>query len=67
MNLVQSTKDLPRFGERVLVKTGEGYFFTAKLERDEEGDFWVYDLPVGMITDSFEIKEEIVSWSYLNK
>lgn len=65
MYLVSSK--LPNFDERVLVKTSEGYMFTARLMKDEEGDYWVADLPSSMNTDYSEVQEEIISWEYVDE
>ena len=65
MDFVQVTKELPRFGERVVVRTVDDYFFTAILEADEEGDYWVYDLPIGMAAGEGEVTQGIVSWAYI--
>lgn len=54
--------ELPKYDKRVLVKTDEDFYFTAKLLRDEDGDFWVFDLPAN--SDEI-INENIIAWSYL--
>ena len=65
MTFVKAAKTLPNFGERVIVKTVDGYYFSATFETDEEGDYWAYDLPAGIVTDSAEVTQEISSWSYI--
>lgn len=61
MTFVQVGKALPRFGERVVVKTIDGYCFTATFQTDEDGDYWAYDLPAGIVTDSVEVSQDIAS------
>lgn len=63
MNFVQVSRELPRFNERVVVKDMNGFYFTAKLEADEDGDYWSYDLPPGIIANG-EVSQEIISWAY---
>lgn len=67
MNFISVAKELPRYEERVVVKTVGDYFFTAVLERDEEGEYFMYDLPSGVINNGGEVEEEIVSWAYIKE
>lgn len=65
MNFVQVTKELPRYNESVVVRDLNGFYFSAKLQTDEDGDYWVYDLPPGVALDA-EVKQDIISWSYVD-
>ena len=65
MNFIPVSKELPRYEERVVIRVAGNYFFTAILERDEEGDYFMYDLPSGVINNGGEVEEEIVSWAYI--
>lgn len=63
MNFVQVAKGLPRYDEMVVAKDMNGFYFSAKLQTDEDGDYWSYDLPPGVVMDA-EVRQDIVSWAY---
>lgn len=65
MNFVQTTKELPRYNESVVVRDLNGFYFSAKFQIDEDGDYWVYDLPSGVALET-EVKQDIISWSYID-
>ena len=66
MNFIPVSRALPSFDKRVVVRTVDGYIFTAKLMMDEEGDFWVLDLPPSMVSNYTDVQEDIVSWANID-
>lgn len=72
MKFVLVSKELPSYGKRVLVKDIDGFYFTAKFEIDENGEFWSYDLPTGSNSlrytlDNMEVEQDIVSWAEIEE
>jgi hypothetical protein len=67
MNFIPVAKELPRYEERVVVRVVGDFFFTAVLERDEDGEYWLYDLSSGITTNSGEVTEEVISWAYIKE
>jgi len=66
MNFTAVSSSLPDYGKQVIVRTYEGFYFTATFERDEEGEYWMTDLPHYIIPSSVEVINDIKAWSYLD-
>jgi len=64
MKFVSVSSELPNYEKRVIVKTVSDHYFTAVLMTDEDGEFWVYDLPSDVIGNGDQVSASVVSWAY---
>ena len=66
MNFISVSKELPSFDQKVIVRTSSNHIFTARLMADEEGDYWMYDLPSSAGAEYSEVQEPVISWAYID-
>ena len=64
MKFFRTNEKLPSYEQSVLLRDVSDKYFTGMLMCDEEGEYWVYDLPVEACFNTV-VEQEIHSWSYL--